>query len=686
MINKMQHKTLKINPILPLPDARPSALFFTVLSLLALMVLSAPAFAYSDAQKILTQRYQYEAAQRALRLGHNKTYRRLEQKLRAYPLHSYLKLNEYTRGLRHLPTSKIKDFINENAGTPVSIRLRHRWLNSLARRGRWQIFINNYYPNNDRRMQCYFATALLKTKQTSSAYAVLEGLWLTKKSLPKQCDSPIRQWYKSGQLSKALIWQRIHLTMRGGRARLARYLARHYLPKNERFWVKMWSKIRRNPEYIIKAHAYFPEKARPEMLRWMIADGLARMARKDPPQAAKLWQKLKPVYNFTADERERILRRLSIALLKENTDEARGWIVKLDVDLVDDKLSSWHVMTAVRDQDWASALDWINRLSPELQQKPKWFYWRARALEAVGELDEARSYYLVNTDSRNYYGFLAADRIGQVYRLSHRPVNFSTKAMDKLEQIPAILRARELLALKRAADARREWNYAVARMSYPQMLTAARLASEWQWPDRAIQTLAQAKYWDDLELRFPLTHQALVINQAQKQNINPAWAFAVIRQESAFTPDAKSHAGALGLMQLMPRTARQVARRLRLRMRSTQKALLNINTNVRLGVSYLKRVADRYNGHPVLATAAYNAGTSRVKSWLPEVGTSLPADLWVEMVPFNETRKYLKRVLTYTVIYEKRLGLPSSTLLERMQPIARELTIAKQRASKVPAS
>lgn len=686
MINKMQRKIHKISQLLTPPDALAGSLFFAVVSLLLLITLATPAFAYTDAQKLLTQRYQYEAAQKALRLGHNKTYRRLEQKLRAYPLHSYLKLNEYTRGLTRLPVSKIKDFINENAGTPVSIRLRYRWLNSLARRGHWQVFINNYYPNNDRRMQCYFANALLKTRQTQSAYAVLEGLWLTSKSLPKQCNTPIRQWYQSGQLSNTLIWQRIHLTMRSGRARLARYLARNYLPKNERFWVNMWSKIRRNPEYIVTAHAYFPKKARPEMLRWMIADGLARLARKDPPQAAKLWQKLEADYNFKADERERILRRLSIALLKENTDEAHNWITALDIDLVDDKLSSWHVMTAIRDQDWSSALDWINRLSPELQQKPQWFYWRARALEAVGELDEARSYYLVNTYSRNYYGFLAADRIGQVYRLSHRPVSYSASAMDKLEKIPAILRARELLALKRAADARREWNYAVARMSHPQMLTAARLASEWQWPDRAIQTLAQAKYWDDLELRFPLTHQALVINQAQKQNINPAWAFAVIRQESAFTPDAKSHAGALGLMQLMPRTARQVARQLRIRMRSTQKALLNINTNVRLGVSYLKRVSDRYNGHPVLATAAYNAGGSRVKAWLPEAGTSLPADLWIEMVPFNETRKYLKRVLTYTVIYEKRLGLPASTLLERMQPITHELTIARQRASKVPAS
>ena len=662
-----------------------SRLLTLIFSATGLFLSANTALAYSESQKIITQRYQYEAAQRALRLGHTQTYHRLEKQLRDYPLHSYLKLNEYTRGLYHLPTSKIKTFINENAGTPVATRLRHRWLNSLARRGKWKLFISNYYPNNDRRMQCYFARALLKTGQQDKAFAVLEGLWLTGKSLPRQCDSSINSWHKSGQLSNELVWQRIHLTMRAGRSRLARYLGR-YLPKNERFWISMWSKIRRDPAYLVKAHQYFPENARPKMLRWMIADGLARMARKDPQKAAPLWQSLESAYPFEVQERERILRRLAIALLKDNSDEARDWIEKLDIKLVDDKLSSWHVITAIRDQDWSSALSWINRLSPEVQQKPKWLYWRARALEAVGELDEARSYYLVNTDSRNYYGFLAADRIGQVYRLTHRPVGYSNKKLDKLEKIPAILRARELLALRRAADARREWNYAVGRMSHPQMLIAARLASEWQWPDRAIQTLAQAKYWDDLELRFPLTHQELVINQAQKQNINPAWAFAVIRQESAFTPDARSHAGALGLMQLMPRTARLIARKLRIRMRSTRKALLNINTNVRLGVGFLKRISDRYNGHPVLATAAYNAGPARVKQWLPEAGTRVPADVWVEMVPFSETRDYLKRVLTYTVIYEKRLGLPSSTLLERMLPIAHDLTIAREKAIKTPAS
>ena len=169
------------------------------------------------------------------------------------------------------------------------------------------------------------------------------------------------------------------------------------------------------------------------------------------------------------------------------------------------------------------------------------------------------------------------------------------------------------------------------------------------------------------------------MKQAEKQSINPAWAFAIIRQESAFTPDARSHAGAMGLMQIMPRTARQVARSMSLKT-PRRHDLLNINTNVRLGVRYLKKVRDKFNGHPVLATAAYNAGGHRVKQWLPEQGT-IPADLWVELVPFTETRDYLQRVLAYMVIYEKRLELESATLLKRMLPILgkQPLTVLSQK-------
>ena len=203
------------------------------------------------------------------------------------------------------------------------------------------------------------------------------------------------------------------------------------------------------------------------------------------------------------------------------------------------------------------------------------------------------------------------------------------------------------------------------------MLMAAQLAHDWSWHDRAIMTLMQADYWDDLEKRFPLAHRDLVQTNAKLHGVEAAWTFAIIRQESAFTEDAKSHAGAMGLMQLMPATAKQVAHNLQVRFHRND--LLDASTNVMLGVSFLRRMLDQFKGNKVLATAAYNAGGHRVTKWLPKEG-SIPADLWVELVPFNETRDYCKRVLTYTVIYEQRLGQRPVPLIERMVPIPADLS------------
>ena len=631
-----------------------------------------------ESQHRHTQRVLFEAAETAIRKGHIGRFKRLAKQLEDYPLHSYLLFKYYSRHLSQTPDPVIKGFLTANAGEPVAIRLQHRWLLNRARRGYWQTVVENYYPNNDKRLKCYYAESLFKTGHDERAAIILETIWYTSRSLPRNCDRPIKLWNQKGLLASDMVWQRIHLAMRHGRTRLARHLA-VYLPKNERFWVAMWSKIRRTPDFLIKAHEHFPLEGRPPMMRWMISDGLVKLSRKEPILASQYWQQLSNEYKFNDEDRERVQRRLAIALMKENTNEAKEWLGKLQLEQVDDRLSTLHAMTAFRDQDWETAFDWIAKLTAKEQQQPKWAYWRGRALEAMGQLEEARGYYSLNTNDRSYYGFLASDRLGQPYRFEHRPLGFSDQQLAQLYQIPAIERAVELLALKRVADARREWRHATDRMDQNQLLMAAKFASRINWPDRAISTLATAKYWDDLELRFPLTHQQVVLKQAQKHNINPAWAFAVIRQESAFTADARSHAGALGLMQLMPRTARQMARKLKVRFPG-RKGLLNINTNVRLGVGYLKRVSDRYEGHSVLATAAYNAGTSRVKKWMPETGSKIPADVWIEMVPFTETRKYLKRVLTYMVIYERRLGQAGGTLLDRMPPIGVDLTVAQKPA------
>ncbi len=649
-----------------------------VVACLLVLTLPWPAAATVDGATLVKQRKLYPDAREALRRGQMKQFRRLARRLRDYPLYPYLVYSELDRRLARARKEEVLAFLQHYPDTPLAARLHSRWLRTLARRGKWKTFLAHYAPGEDRLLGCYYGRALYKTGQKERAFEVMAELWPTPKSLPRACDPLIRAWHRSGKMPDALVWKRIHLAMRANRVRLARHLAK-YLPKSQRHWLTLWRKARRNPQLEFN-DPRIPRDL--EVARWIRVDSLVRLARRDVSEAARRWQRWRERYAFTDVERQRIERHLALRLLRSDAPDARQWLRTLSLADADADVHEWYIVSALRDADWETALAWLDRLPREAQQTERWRYWRGRALEAMGRLEEARSVFLINVHDRSYYGFLSADRAGLPYQFRSQPLSFSEDELAGLLTDPAILRARELYFVGQIVDARREWREVTARMDREQLLRAAQLADQWGWHDRAIATFGQARYWDDLERRFPLAHRELVLRQAKRHKVDPAWAFAIIRQESAFTEDARSHAGALGLMQLLPRTARRLARSLRMRWRGMGD-LLNARTNVRLGVGYLRRVKDRFNGNKVLATAAYNAGGRRVRSWLPENG-SLAADVWIETVPFDETRDYLKRVLTYTIIYEDRLGRVPTPLLERMPPISARPLAANPASSPTP--
>ncbi|MDZ7662162.1 transglycosylase SLT domain-containing protein [Thiohalophilus sp.] len=627
--------------------------------------LLSPALALPD-DDWLAQRYQFQEALQAIKAGDRARYRKLAAELQDYPLYPYLEYGDLRRRLGRAEPAEVRDFLQRHSDTPIAGLLHQRWLYTLARQGRWQTLVDNYSITNDKTLQCHYANALYRVRQPERAHALMENLWRTGRSLPDSCDPAIAAWHEAGRLNNELVWQRIQLAIRAGRIRLALFLA-DYLPQSERYWVNIWSKIRRDPAYLSEVTNHFDDIDHP-VLRWITVYGLTRLADRDPIQAARYWVDLKPAYQFTPQEQERVERRLSLALVRAEQPEAKAWLTRLKMGNEHTELKIEYILSALQDRDWQTALEWLDELSPEVAHSQRWRYWRARALEQLGRESEARALYQLTATDRSYYSFMAADRAGDPYHFAHRPLLFGSDELKSLHQIPGLQRAAELYTLGRVADARREWNHVLPQMNEDQLLRAAKLADEWGWHDRVIMTLARARHWDDLEMRFPLAYQQTVLNQAQNQQIDPAWAFAVIRQESAFTTDARSHAGALGLMQLLPRTARHVARSLSLSMHG-QRDILDVNNNIKLGVRYLRRVKDRFHGNPLLATAAYNAGGTNVRRWLPR-DKVLPADVWVETVPFNETRNYLQRVLTYTVIYEQRLGRQPAPMLERMPPVS----------------
>ncbi len=648
------------------------------LLLAGLLSAPVPSLAY-DKDTLAKQRNDFIAAENALNRGQTTKYSSLIAGLEDYPLYPYLKFQKMKRQLSQTDNAEIKKFLDENVASPVADQLRHAWLRKLARQQQWQTLVDNYFVAKDTQLHCLYSRALFEIHDPRAADVARE-LWLTEKSLPGSCDYSFKRLREAGILNEDLVWQRIRLALYASQSRLATHLGQE-LPAQDRKMLQVWLDIRRKPQSIGKAYN-LDISYRPEVVRWMIVDGVRGLARNDELEATRVWTEIRGEYAFHVEDHQRVERRLIYKLSQSDDDSAQYLLKGLTPTLPNGRMHAYYALSAVQDLDWKSALDWIGRMEDPEQQTPRWQYWRARALEALGHVEEARGLYMLIANDRSYYSFLASDRAGLSYRFDSRPIQYNDEDLLSLKKVPALLRASELFFLKRIVEARREWNFALGLMNKEQLLKASKLAHQLGWYDRAIVTMAQAGYWDDLELRFPLAHQSLILENAKRQDISPAWAFAIIRQESAFTPDARSHAGAMGLMQIMPHTARQVARSMNLRT-PRRNDLLDITTNVRLGVSYLKKVRDKFNGNSVLATAAYNAGGYRVQTWLPEEG-AIPADLWIEQVPFDETQDYLKRVLVYTVIYEKRLGLETVPLLKRMIPITSKEPLVLSQKEKKP--
>jgi soluble lytic murein transglycosylase len=619
--------------------------------------------AISGPVELARQRARFLEAEAALEQHHYGRFHRLLKGMEGYPLYPYLMYADLERRLPAAPASQVQAFLDAYADTPLAPRLHRHWLKRLAQSKRWEAFLEAYQPLGSTTLECRRLEALIETGRKDEALDQVESLWLVGRSQPRVCDYAFKDWIAAGRLSTELAWERVNLAMEAGQIRLARYLSRFLAPK-ERSWLELWIRVHNKPMLVadpdtVKGHHPAAEA--------ILSHGLRRWARSDPKAAAETWAKIRQERPFSSHERDRIERRIALSLAAEGHPDALEYLTTFQPAQPDETVDAWRARAALDQGDWRAVHQAIQAMTPEQRAEKRWRYWLARSLEERGLGPEARKIYAELAENRNYFGFLAADRLDRPYAFEHRPLALPNSEVDSLVQRPAFRRAHELLLLGRTVEARREWHHATEKADEADLLRAAALAHQWGWHDRAILTVARTSHFDDLELRFPLPYRDNVFAQAALQNIDPAWVFAVMRQESAFTSDVRSRAGALGLMQIMPATGRQIARTLNTPWRSSHQ-LLKTNTNIRFGTAYLRRMMDKLEDHPVLATAAYNAGSQRVSRWLPE-NRAESADLWVETIPFGETRSYVSRVFAYTAIYEQRLGRKITRLGQRMPPI-----------------
>ncbi|MDP3430384.1 MAG: transglycosylase SLT domain-containing protein, partial [Desulfomicrobium sp.] len=513
-------------------------------------------------------------------------------------------------------------------------------------------FVEDYRPQKDENLQCFYGQALLNTGKRAEAKDQARALWLSGSSRPKTCDPLFEAWINEGGLTRELTWQRIELAMQRGQDSLARHLRRHLAPGDAQ-WLDYWLRVDQQPALVLERDWSTVTHDRGDAI---LAHAMRKMTRGNATRAAADWNDLR---RRSGLDRARFAAIENDAVLYMSLRFEPGALVRVDSipeDLRSDSVREWAVRAALRAQDWPAALRMLESLTAVQKEDPRWRYWQGRALQENGRDREAREVFETLSGGQDYFAMLALGHLGRSLVVQHDPLTVSDEAVRRVGTLPALQRAAELYALGRYGPARREWQQAQPGLDAEELAAAAAWAHGLGWHDRAIVATAAAGHMTDLELRFPLPHKEIVFAEASATGLRPALVYGVTRQESLFMSDVGSSAGALGLMQIMPQTGKRIAGWHGEKL-SHPMLLLQPERNIRYGTTYLRRQLDDLQNHPFLATAAYNAGQSRVKGWLPS--TSMPADVWVETIPFNETRKYVEKVAAYTAIYETRLGKAS---------------------------
>ena len=582
-------------------------------------------------------------------------YKQLYEQLHFYPLQPYLDQKRLMTNMSLNRAGEIETFLTTYRNTPLDWPLRKKWLNYLAKRKRKALFLQFYKENSDAKLNCTKLQFQLDSgTNTKHVLSNVEPLWLVGKSQEKACDPVFKRWRAEGYLSNELIWKRLSLAADGGKHTLIPYLT-NLLPKEDQTYGKLWHKVRRDPANIAKIKSFKNHNAKQQQITKY---GLRRLVWRSPDLAIKTFERVEKDNGLSAHDIGELTAKFAVALASKNHKNALQWIEKVEDKHFSPNLIQWRLAQLLQAGDWTKTEMALKSLPVKYHNQPQWQYWFGRSLLENGKLEEGQQIFATLSKTRHYYGFLAATRLKLPASLQHIPLSYSAEQKTQLLEHPAAKRAFEFFYLGRFNSARKEWNYWLSQLSKEEKLIAASIAYDNEWFDRPIFTLAAQGYLDDVNLRFPLAHSESFDNFSKKANIDTSWAMAISRRESSFMSDAHSGAGAKGIMQIMPATAKQLAKRT-----VSTKYLYQADNNIKLGTQYLSQLLERYNGNHILATASYNAGPHRVKQWLKKL-KDLPADIWIENIPFKETRDYVKSVMAYQLIYQQQIGVVQQSPIE----------------------
>ena len=614
---------------------------------LVAITLSGQVFALSDEALFQHAREAY-AAKNEISLTEDVSQLKTQQYLLAPYADYWLMLLK----LEQARDEEVQNFLAQYVEMPFADRVRGEWLKKLGKQQNWAPFFEELanFQRDDVAVQCY---ALLGHAQLGDAEVLshAKALWLSNLDLPSNCNQLFDTLKNTGELTNDDVWERFRIALQDGKLTLAKTIISR-LPNVEPATLKLLDRASQSPQLMLdKKSASFKTRFGAETNLY----ALDRLARTKLDAAISTYNKAQ--HSFDIDNRAFGWGRIAYHAARSHHPQALYYYSLASGVALDKEQLAWKARAALRAQDWPIVLSAITAMQPKQAEEGAWRYWKARALReaAIKEpshATEANVLFSKLSAERHYYGWLAAEELESV--MSNPAVDYKVSELEvtAIASQPAIKRALELQRLDMRWEAKAEWVWATHHFDDMQLLAAAEYAMRQKWYDIAISTADNTKLTHNFNLRYPTPYRDLFRESASDVSLDEAWVYGITRQESRFMHYAKSGVGASGLMQLMPATAKWVAKRMGLNGYNNS-MIHDLSTNIEFGTYYMRYTLDLMGGQAVMATAGYNAGPSRAKRWVAT--EPLEAAIYIESIPFAETRNYVQKVMANAQIYAPRL-------------------------------
>jgi len=607
------------------------------------------------------------AARAAVRTGDYDKIARYNEELQGYLLQPYVESWLLRPRLEDADPDEVRGFLAREQGSVLAEQVRKDWLKVLGKKRQWDLFRAEHklLVNEDEDIVCYALQDRWEQNDTS-ALSEVRAQWYAPRELPEGCVPLAEALIADGRLTNRQVWERIRLLLEAG-AVSAAWRAAEYLPPGEALdRGELFSVAAGAQRYLDKRKKNLARRQERELTMF----ALHRLARRDPLAAAARWDaKLRA--KFSTEEQGYVWGRLALHAARHNLPQALQWYGYAEAaqaPLSEDQLA-WRLRAALRQGDWSEVRVSAAKMSPRQRSEPSWIYWEGRAAQALGNRSEARALFERIAGEYHFYARLAAEELGLEFTVPRKGYTPTAEEVAAIARVPGFRRALALYRLDQRLDATREWIWSIRGMDDKQLLAVAAFALSNEVFDRAINTANKTQELHDFSVRYLAPYRDALGGRAREQQLEEAWVLGLVRQESRFIPAIKSSAGATGLMQLMPATARWVARRMGMQNYSWAR-VTDADINASLGTYYLRYVLDELDGNPVLAAAAYNAGPARARRWRDT--HPLEGAIYAETIPFDETRNYVKNVMINTMYYAAILGVdgPAPSLKARLGIIA----------------